>query len=61
LLEQFASHQYETKALSDNQVKVQPETTDSYRAITKALAEFHTYKPKEEHTIPYPLPISRPK
>jgi hypothetical protein len=49
LLEQVAAHQYETKALADNQVKVQPATTDSYRAITKALAEkqteFHTYKP----------------
>jgi hypothetical protein len=39
LLEQVAAHQYETKALTDNQVKVQPVTTDSYRAITKALAE----------------------
>jgi hypothetical protein len=52
LLEQVAAHQYETKALVNNQVKVQPATTDSYRAITKALAEkqteFHTYKPKEE-------------
>jgi hypothetical protein len=46
--------QDETKALADNQVKVQPATTDSYRAITKALAEkqmeFHTYKPKEERS-----------
>jgi hypothetical protein len=43
-------HQYETKSLADNQVKVQPATTDSYSATTKALAEkqteFHTYKPK---------------
>jgi hypothetical protein len=52
LLKQVAAHQYETKALADNHVKVQPATTDSYRTITKALAdkqkEFHTYKPKEE-------------
>jgi hypothetical protein len=51
LLEQVAAHQYETKALADNQVKVQPATTDTYRAITKVLAEnqteFHTYNPKE--------------
>jgi hypothetical protein len=52
MLEQVASHQYVTKALANNQVKVQPATTDSYRAIIKALAEkhteVHTYKPKEE-------------
>jgi hypothetical protein len=51
LLEQVPAQQYETKALADNQVKVQPATTDSYRGITKALAEkqteFHTYKPEE--------------
>jgi hypothetical protein len=54
LLEQVAAQQSETKVLADNQVKVQPATTDSYRAITKALAEkqteFHTYKPKEERS-----------
>jgi hypothetical protein len=38
LLEQVAAHQYETKALADNQVKVQQQT------------EFHTYKPKEERS-----------
>jgi hypothetical protein len=37
-LEQVAAYQYKTKALADNQVEVQPATTDSYRAITKALA-----------------------
>jgi hypothetical protein len=42
LLEQVSAQQYETKALADNQVKVQPATTDSYRAITKALAEKQT-------------------
>jgi hypothetical protein len=45
LLEQVASHQYETKALANNQFKVQRATTDSYRAIIKALAE--------KHRIPY--------
>jgi hypothetical protein len=52
LLEQVAAQQYETKALADNQVKVQPATTDSNGAITKVLAEkqFLTYKPKEERS-----------
>jgi hypothetical protein len=52
LLEQVAPRDYETKALAHNQVKVQPKTSATYRAIVKALAdkhtEFHTYKPKEE-------------
>jgi hypothetical protein len=52
LLEQLVFQQYEIKALAQNQVKVQPKTSDSYRIITKALAErntqFHTYKLKEE-------------
>jgi hypothetical protein len=54
LLEQVAAHQYETRALADSQVKVQPASTDSYRAITKGLAErqteFRTYNPKEERS-----------
>jgi hypothetical protein len=51
LLEQIAIQQYEAKALAHNQVKVQPKTSESYRIITKALAEkcmqFHIYKLKE--------------
>jgi hypothetical protein len=47
----FSKQQYEIKALAENQVKAQPKTSDSYRTITKALAdkrtEFHTYKLKE--------------
>jgi hypothetical protein len=46
--------QYETEDLTDNQVKVQPKTSESYRTIIKALAEkrseFHTYKLKEERS-----------
>jgi hypothetical protein len=46
----IAKSQYEIKALADNQVEVQPKTSESYRT-TKALAEkrteFHTYKLKE--------------
>jgi hypothetical protein len=52
LLNQIAKHQYEIKALADNQVKVQPKTYKFNRTIIKALAEkrteFHTYKLKEE-------------
>jgi hypothetical protein len=52
LLEQRAKHQYELKALFNNQIKIQLQTSDSYRTITKALAEkrtkFHTFRPKEE-------------
>jgi hypothetical protein len=51
LLEQIAFQQYEVKALAHNQVKSQPKTSESYRIITKTLAEklalFHTYKLKE--------------
>jgi hypothetical protein len=43
---------YEIKALAQNQVKVQPKSSDCYRIITKALIDrntpFHTNKPKEE-------------
>jgi hypothetical protein len=51
LFEQIAKQQYEIKALVGNQVKVQPKASESYRTVTKALAEkcteFHTYKLKE--------------
>lgn len=54
LLDGVAKLQYEIKALADNQVKVQPKTTESYRTIVKALndknTEFHTYKLKEERS-----------
>jgi hypothetical protein len=52
LPDQIVKQQCEIKALPDNQVRIQPKTPDSYRAIIKALAEknttFHTYKPKDE-------------
>jgi hypothetical protein len=54
LLEQITKQQQEIKALTDNQVKVEPKSSDSYRSTTKALAkkstEFHTYKLKEERS-----------
>jgi hypothetical protein len=52
LLDQIVKQSYEIKALAGNQVRIQPKTPDSYRAIIKALAEkntaFHTYKLKYE-------------
>jgi hypothetical protein len=52
LLEQIAYLQNEIKALAGNRVKIQPKTSETYRTITKSVAEkrtaFHTYKPKEE-------------
>jgi phosphoenolpyruvate carboxylase len=54
LLEEIAKKQEEIKALTDNQVKVQPKTSESYRIIIKALdkkrTEFHAYKLKEERS-----------
>jgi hypothetical protein len=51
-LEEIAKLHYEIKALAGNQVKIRPKTSESYRTITKALAEkctaFHTYRPKGE-------------
>jgi hypothetical protein len=38
-LEQRTKQQYELKALSNNQIKIQPETSESYRTITQALTE----------------------
>jgi hypothetical protein len=54
LLEQIAQQQYEFKALSNNQIKIQPKTSESYRsrtitqALTEKRTEFHTYRLKEE-------------
>jgi hypothetical protein len=54
LLGQIAKQQYEIKALTDNQVKVQPKTYEPHKRIIKALAEkradFQTYKLKEERS-----------
>jgi hypothetical protein len=54
LLDQTAFQLYEIKALVHNQVKIQPKTPYTYRAIIKAHAEkntsFHTFKPKEERS-----------
>jgi hypothetical protein len=50
LLEQIAKEQYEIKALTDNQIKVQPKTSECsgtvVRALTERRTEFHTYKLK---------------
>jgi hypothetical protein len=47
LLEQIAQ-QYELKALSNSQIKIQPKTSESYRTITQALTKFHAYRLKKE-------------
>jgi hypothetical protein len=39
LLDHVVKQQYEIKELTGNQVRVQPITPDSYRAIIRALAE----------------------
>jgi hypothetical protein len=53
-LEQITKQQYEIKAVADNQAKVHPKTSESYRTIITALAkkhtEPHTYKLKEERS-----------
>jgi hypothetical protein len=52
LLEQTVTNQYVLQALSNNQIKIHPKTSEAYRTIIKVLAdkktEFHTYRPKEE-------------
>jgi hypothetical protein len=47
LLEQIAKQQYEIKALTDSQIKVQPKSSDTCGTITKVLTE----KSTEFHTI----------
>jgi hypothetical protein len=55
LVEQIARQQYETKALADNQVKIQPKTSYSYATIIRALAEkrteFRTYRLKAKKML----------
>jgi hypothetical protein len=46
LLGQIVKQRYEIKTLAGNQVRIQPKTPDTYRAIIKALAG-------KKHDIPY--------
>jgi hypothetical protein len=52
LLNKTTHQQYVITALANNQVRVQPTTSDSHKSSTHALteyrAEFHTFKPKEQ-------------
>ena len=53
LLDSITKQQYEIKALTNDQIKVQPKAPKSYRIIVKALTEktqnsTHTNKPKVE-------------
>lgn len=51
LLTEIAVDHYTLKALSENQVRIQPTSSEAYTTIVKALAskktEFHTYQPKQ--------------
>lgn len=55
LLESIAKNEYEIKVLHNDEVKIQPKTSDKYRIIVKALTEkkteFHTFQRKQERTF----------
>lgn len=55
LLEDIAKDKYEIKALNNDQVKIQPKTTEHYtiimRALTEKKTEFHTYQYKKERSF----------
>lgn len=55
LLEEIAKQEYELKVLRNDEVKIQPQTSEKYRIIVKALTdkntEFHTYQTKEERSF----------
>jgi hypothetical protein len=61
LLEQIAKQQYKIKALADNQVNIQPKTSEFYITNIKSLAkkrpQFHTHKLKEERRYKVVLKI----
>jgi hypothetical protein len=52
LLVTIAGEEFKFQVLQDNQVKIQPKSSDKYTKIIKALAEkrteFHTYQPKAD-------------
>jgi predicted negative regulator of RcsB-dependent stress response len=52
LLVTMAGEEFEFKVLQDNQVKIQPKSSDKYTTIIKALdeksTEFRTYQPKAD-------------
>jgi hypothetical protein len=55
LLNRIAKDNYKLKVLNFDQVKLQPNTSEGYTTITKALiekkTEFHTYEPKSERNF----------
>ena len=55
LLVTIARDDFELKVLQNNQVKIQPKSSDKYTTIIKALAEkhteFHTYQPKADRSF----------
>lgn len=55
LLEEIGKNEYERKVLSNDQVKINPKTSEKYSAIVKALTakntQFHTHQTKEERSF----------
>lgn len=55
LLEQIIPGAYSLKCLYNNQIKIQPTTSDSYRKTVKALqdkhTQFHTYQLKQDRSF----------
>lgn len=55
LLEETVGGQFEIKVLRNNQVKIQPLTSEAFKTIEKELegkgTEFYTYKPKQERSF----------
>jgi hypothetical protein len=55
LLVTIARDDFELKLLQNNQIKIQPKSSDTYTTIIKALAEkhteFHMYQPKADRSF----------
>jgi hypothetical protein len=55
LLVKIIRKDFEFKVLQDNQVKIQPKSSDKYTTVIKALAknrtEFHTHQPKADRNF----------
>ncbi|KAJ8708360.1 hypothetical protein PYW07_010485 [Mythimna separata] len=55
LLNEHVRDNYELKVLKNDQVKIQPKTSEAYRDIVKQLeiknTEFYTYRPKQDRSF----------
>ncbi|KAI4481618.1 hypothetical protein M0802_013884 [Mischocyttarus mexicanus] len=65
LLKELINNEFTLRQLKDNHVKVQVNTSDSYRSITKALKErnanFYTYQAKKDRSYKVVLRGMHPK